>query len=1593
MTDFFKEEVDPKTRDFFHQEVEPDREGWPESQAKQQAAMVAAMRGENVGEDFLSVKTNLTEVGRDEQVESYRDLALTATQEINEEVAQEIAVAPGAATDKIEDLRELAVTERPQLRDAFVDHQNLSATTINPTEERAHLQVMDTAEATKAAVTEVEKLKLAEFRKLNPTPGVFFADFAGTALPGFGIKLKSIIDNILPEQGHFMHNLLPGEAMVAYREIMSKATPEEKVELAKAIIKASSEEAGILWQNDFEHYTFIQTLLDDLNPSDADRDWERVLTNVFGILDLIPFAAEAVRDGLSVFKHARRRSVIGTTSETAPRDALTVMKNALDDPTGGVADAIGTDKETIITGSMMPEPATSDSVVRIGPDINAVMAEPKLPPKGHRGHKINYFPSERDAAVEKTTSVLETVNNVEHLSKTIIKDIEGGFSAQVVVGATDSYGWSTLDELFDELTGFLEVQEGANINVLARNAETGTYEPIVGAEPLTLLPGEYLAQIDLNHYYNPNDVLAEGYEAAVIGHTGPGAKYLNKSSVFTKQIVDAGNIAADHVSFLKADLIRTMEPFYNLNAKGQSSVMSVIDEGDRWIDPVTGKKSGKWFDDDELSLRFNGDLSLKRGYQSIQAHQDRIWHMQNYRLRNQLIAGDYKHVTFGEGQFDEIARAEKLENIETGDLSVYDPVADSMVPMTPSTISELYEEGGYLARLKTDMSHYDEVTDLVIVQPGSGVRLLSLPPNILNKRGGYVTQVYEVTHIVKMKMTGIKRNGKLIQPTPGVTFNGKLLQPGERLVAIKMESNPAAAERSARQLTRDSEAEVEEAQALGRTEDKGVEYGVVRAKELNDIEYANQTSHEFYRGNGQLFFSKRGEEILSGTGERTLKSIADSIELARMNAARHVAMDDLIDSMTTRWEKKYGDIFGGMNGKMPLKGGLPKNDDPKIDKLRADATAIRDHINMLGGMDDTAIRRGFTKLNVWAGEKLGGMNEGRLAGMNEKLSELILKHRDKNLMDLTKALAFVKFIVMAPPRQILLQAQQSSVYLGIDHGFKYFTSGAGVRDFMGMLAGLSTIDSPRMWRVVAPQTAKAMGITTAEFKSFVTEFRKSGLPNAIDSHAFVQIMAFDKRSKISDSMIGAAGRHARRGAEGALLLARKVGFDAGEFTNILSAWLAVRNRAIKNHPDKVWTSPDMLDTINADARNVSFNMNAAGVLQHQKGALGTLFQFMSHTTKASQVLIPDTRITNKMGLGQMGDKAFSNAERKRIVLLQLGLYGTAGLGLNGVINSVRDKVGVVLPEGVNAKIDEGVVGSMFSWLYHYADDADENTSLAYSENFAPFSGTPQATPMHKMVGFVADLLMGHTPDYRMITPAGVAAVHQIAQTYEAVDFILRGVELPEDSPSKYLVAAEKALSIAPSYDKFLQARIAKATGQFISKSGNPQVFATGGEILAKATFGIRSKREVEIGDLYRELHGTSAVLEEGLNRRIDGLARKYKTLVMDVFRQLGRGGDMLPYEAYEALEPHITAMKLGLSETEFFYFQQRLQHHIFSDLDENNETRLGKELGRALGQRGPTLGGTLSTHVRNMQDFNGKQELIEQLDYIQANPLEPTNNQ
>jgi len=935
-----------------------------------------------------------------------------------------------------------------------------------------------------------------------------------------------------------------------------------------------------------------------------------------------------------------------------------------------------------------------------------------------------------------------------------------------------------------------------------------------------------------------------------------------------------------------------------------------------------------------------------------------------------------KHILFKRGfklgENQTFGRMVQIKDVDPKARLFWDAKEGKFKTMTRDDLVAYYDQGGQVVGLRRPMRHGSTDFRYALYDPkdAGGIGIRELPEVVLRDIPGYITRVYDVTHIVRKKVLARSDDGG---------------PPKEKWIPIHMASNKVDADSLKFQLEEAAKAAGEEAP----------EIKVFRSRELSieEQQYANRTSVDFLYDTGQLFFSSRGEELLGIDGRRQLKSIADSLTTMLHKASESGTLEPLVQKLKGNWEKRFSQLFETDKGQMPWFGKLVRRGDiPADDAMVSEANALRNHIKILAGIDQPRTLVGAKRLMISWTDYLATAAPNKFT---RALSDFTLRNIDRDPFNAVKSLNFIRLIVLNPLRQLILQSRQASVYLGVDHGLKYFMSGNGIRDYFGLLAGTMTRHS-KGWSGVRASMAKRMGMSEKEYEQFVDTYLSSGFHDSVDSHLWTQMVALDRNAIESNSKIMDAIYGSKNIMSDTLKLLRVIGFDAGERFQLIGAYLASRNKFMKTNPKlaKDWAKPEFFSRIVGEARQLAFNMNRAGTLGHQKGILGVMFQFMSHTTKSLQFLLPeDPKIFGlaipgyKKSIGRLANKVISDREKGRIAAIQFGMYGTGGLGLTKiyeeVASEIENKTGVEIPKEVSNIAREGLEGTAFNLV---VNGSLVDNQVEYSKSLSPFGGSAPwmiQNPVARMVDWTANT---NVPFAEMfLGPAYSFLTRDVVRGVETMNLILGNELTPLDTsiPEKALDVLNVGVrTFVPLYNNLLKARAELAIGRYISLAGNEGIQASSAEILSKAILGIGSVSNRQIGDEYRRLAGVKGL--ERIPAEFKDIA-DHSRMVYSITKQyLQEAADhkITPEEMYDALYHQAVLNRELLTPQEYDYvYNKRMPELMRSDFSEDSmEMKFVKLIVDTYGE-GPTDPfDNMLEKIKNYQPFAGQEELIKALE-------------
>lgn len=1035
---------------------------------------------------------------------------------------------------------------------------------------------------------------------------------------------------------------LLGNAKEELVEGLRKMPPEERLAATSSLIDVINKHDSIVMpdDNEFAKVDLLRTIVEDGYYEDTDK-W---IDNVISVLDMTLLGGVVGR-GIKALSGAaglteasqrmlKRRSVRTQTQpttvsqnykDTNPEKAKAMHDAVLNDETGEIAEAAyGTSRTESIADDILPE--IDDDIVLnkvSNPEQKSNMRNTPnadIMDSVKRDGSIYYIEQEKRAARAKVVNdFFNATNLMPRKEMSRVGAVSDGAVIKAVYGPSQG-GWSSAEDAIEQVKYALRNQgvTGDNITLLRR--EGAEYVPtslkeLDALEKITEVVRSrskqprnvritkdsnknFLVQVDHRYKFNPLDV-SKWTDLSVSR-----LNVFDKSTFFsgnsqgsiTRHLFDAqslldpaitlgANVAVDKASALEKQLLDLGSEFSDVYSKlpknRQEMMESLIKEANF---------KGQGFDYNRL---------VADGYKAEEIEALKAWReawdtmywLENTDLAKTLRAQNY-HVL--EGVEDTRLFAKPISRNQTGRFSrVYDPVSGKIVDLNNEQLTQLYKEGGSIAKMKRPLLIEEEGVENILVtgKPGSTyLRRINDNDQVLNYREGYYTVQYDAPKYIVKKVKD--KNDNVIY---------------EKAVAVAGNTKDA-------ELTR---------RRLASTD--GGEYfvrGDVRRTRMDSEEY-----WDIQQASGRTAQKVRGERLEEGTDpmnagadNQFVLGPADSLVNAARSTANRVSMRDYIEATKARFLNQYGEV-------LPQKFGEPQfpNKAEEIglagregERLATDARTTWEYINYLENGYINGIDESYKAImNVMA---------NAVGKVSKKGEEVLHAASDtRGPASFGKNAAFQLYLALNPLRQILVQSHQA-VQLTVNFP-KYVIS-------QRLAADMTLMGAKRLGIEPTELMLKSAGRTRKEVDQMFKEYERSGLAASIDKQNLV-------RGSLSEMTDMAGYRGKSNLFTKTLSGSRKVGFDLGEEVNIMSAWLAHRDAASTAKGGKKLTQSE-LDTVTGKARNYTYNMNAAGDMPYNQNALSLLFQFF--------------QVPHKAMLQVTTNKVLTKAEKVRLAGFSAAMY-------------------------------------------------------------------------------------------------------------------------------------------------------------------------------------------------------------------------------------------------------------------------------------------------------------------------------------------------
>lgn len=1163
--------------------------------------------------------------------------------------------------------------------------------------------------------------------------------------------------------------VLMGEGKIDIKRALESMAPHERYSVVQSLIEMVNTADGVVLtnDNDFTKLEFMRAFLEDGYYTNFDRfadDFASILDMVgLGSAIFKPLRGAARLLSNDVARSAAKAgaqpaSVIKKAHQFNPSLARRQHDFILADNTGEVAQAIaGTGKAEAIADNILPEIKSLSSEVEPKTANVDKFANQRQTPDADvmdfvtKDGSIYLWEEEKRKIRARVFNDFKQAEGVHLRSEAsqIGENTGGGVSISAIYG-TEEGGFRTAQEAMDKVRfAFRDYGIADNeIKILKRDS-TGSYKPTDNLAG----EGDFVAQVDYNYKFNPFDATEMSefdvkwnlFDRLQVGSGSSGTlqrHLVDIHSMLNKEATIGANVAVDKAAGMERALLdlgkKFTDKYVGLPKDRQQLIEHYIKEANhKGIEFNYNKLVADGFTPDEISA-----------IQDWRKYWDTVYWVENRDLGKTLKARGYQ--IFEDGANDTRLFAKQMIRQQvSGDVKVYDSATNTIRLVPAEEVSNLYKADGFMAKLRSPIHVGDDVAEFIQVDNQAGktyLRTIRDNDQILNYRNGYYQVVYTAPKYIVKRVKDSK---------------GKVLY--EKAVGIAGDTAEATkrAEWHARNEGGVFDNNLKDADFFVREDIKGTRL------DSNDYWTAQVSAgRTAQKARGQRL-EDASSTVLTGAKDQYLMSPVDSMINSAMSVSRRVPMRDYIESMKRRFLQQYEDILPKNEFKQAIypnhRADIQKIGDPRNKKV-ADARTVWEYIDYLEAGYSNAIDDGMK-----AALKLIGDGFAK-AGLSKAERVAIRASQSARPTGFAKNLSFQVYLALNPFRQLIVQSHQAILLAANFLDVAY----PSARHLAAMISYNVGADIKK--------AAKYAKMSESDFKEMVDQFKRSGLSASVDKQNLI-------RGSLSELATQSAYRGRTNPIAFGLNSARKVGFDFGEYFNIASAWVAHRNRAIKQGKK---LDDAQLEEISGLARNYTYNMNAAGDLPYNQNALGIIFQYM--------------QVPHKAVLQITGNRVLSRAEKARLAAFQ-GVMYTLPPGMMYAL------MGDILPEdqATQDAIVQGLEGAVLNKLFSLA--SGEDVSLDYS-GLAPLD-------MYGTYDFITSLWSTDLGKIIASTPSGQLLFGNNPRITNAFKTAARYAGLLDDheDPTTLSEVAETFSKISSGYSNAFKAAYALEYGKKINTLG------------------------------------------------------------------------------------------------------------------------------------------------------------------------------
>ncbi|MNJ09631.1 hypothetical protein D3C77_37770 [compost metagenome] len=1048
--------------------------------------------------------------------------------------------------------------------------------------------------------------------------------------------------------------LLLGSAKMDMREMLERTPVEDRLALTQSVVEIINSSSTIILPdgNDFARKDYLQTVLDQGAYDNVDK-W---IDNTISILDmtfiggLLGRGAKAGLQGTAVAERAsevmgnvQRRLVKSrvqpttlsqTYKDTNPDKARATFDAAVVDDTGEASQALyGASREDAIANDVLPEITNPDASVvakTYVPEKNLEVSEsvdPNIADFVKDDGAIYYFNDEKAQARAAAVNRFENVVGMNARKEMFqINEVGGGVNIRAVYGPTEG-GFASAEDAVNMATWALRDSgvKPEQIKLLERRGSeyvemapeeyqpllhTGVVAEHISGAKMTISvkrkSPDVLVAVDHNYKFNPGDV-AQWSEADVkynifdrlgllTGSSGQGSlqqHMLDAHSMLHPKITLGASVAVDKAAGLEKELLEVGKVFSDGFSKAdepRKALMQklILEANDKGVDFNYNQMIAEGLRDSEIAAM-----------QQWRKYWDTMYYLENKDFAKTLKARGYMEYVDEVG--DTRLFAKPIHRTQTGKVGkAYNPTTGEIERLSNEQVKAMYDAGGTYAQLRSPMSIGDETVEFITTANSpadSYLRAITDDTQVLNYRKGYYSVHYKDPYFIVERVKNSKGE---------VQYERAISTAGSRKDAEAWAKSKAA-----------NDGKTYNDDFFVRGDIKKVDTG---SNDHWDVQQVSGRSAQRIRG-------KRLEEADTNVPSPAQSNILDPVESMTVSArsiAHRTSMRDMLETTKTRFVSQYGDFLPTGDFGQKVMPATVKDvryyGGPENKKKMADAITTYNYIKYLEDGYVNAIDESYKATLKSIADIAGNV------GLNNVDKGLRWMSEGRGPSAMAKNLAFNMYLALNPLRQFVVQSHQAVQLAALNP--RWIANADAVPQ-------ITLLMMKQMGAPVPEAFLKGAGFTAESAEEMFQQFKKTGQVAAIDKQNLVRgsLLNLADQTNLGKTLVGRTWQY----TTAPITWSRRVGFDAGELVNTMSAWLANRDLAIR-------AGKDMKDAavqaeVAGAARNFTYNMNAAGDLPYNQNTLAAVFQFQQVPHKAITTMTTNRVLTPAQKLRLAGFNA------------------------------------------------------------------------------------------------------------------------------------------------------------------------------------------------------------------------------------------------------------------------------------------------------------------------------------------------------------------